>query len=118
MKPNTDNNTQEASSTAPAGYAKPRWGLGEAADKQMELMEAILRRHDAAVEHSFAVTKDAEAKEIVEEGVEHFMAASAGVAPQQKLMVGVKYCLGALKEWRKRGPEGASHTEKLIDTAS
>lgn len=93
------------------GSAKPRWGMGEAADKQMELLEAILRRHDAAVEHSFAVTKDAEAKEIVEEGVEHFMAASAGVAPQQKLMVGVKYCLGALKEWRKHGPEGASQTD-------
>lgn len=84
--------------------------MGEAADKQMALLEAILKRHDAAVEHAFKAEGDTESKEIVEEGVQNFMAASAGVAPQQRLMVGVKYCLLALQEWRLKGPEGDSQT--------
>lgn len=90
----------------------PRWDMGCDADKQMELLCAILRRQDAATEHSFAVTKDQEAKEIIEEGVAHFMAASAGVAPAQRLMVGVKYCLLALDEWRKHGPAGKTQDAK------
>jgi len=76
------------------------------AARLMGIMEAILKRYDAATEHAFAVTKDAEAKEIIDEGVENFMAASAGVAPAQRMMVGVKYCLIALKDWREHGPEG------------
>lgn len=90
----------------------PRWGLGQAVDRQMDLMEAMLKHYDRATEHAASQEGNAEAGEIIAEGVEHFMAASAGVAPAQRLMVGVKYCLLALKEWRLHGPEGESQNDK------
>lgn len=111
MTTKNDNSTKEARSSAAHGSETPRWGLGRAVEIQMSLMEAVLKHYDDATNYSAAQDGNAEAGEIIAEGVEHFMAASAGVAPAQRLMVGVKYCLLALKEWRLHGPEGESQNE-------
>ena len=113
MTTKNDNSTQEASSSAAHGSETPRWGLGQAVGRQMDLMEAMLKHYDLATEHAAAQDGNAEAGEIIAEGVEHFMGASVGVAPAQRLMVGVKYCLLALQEWRLHGPEGESPNEKV-----
>lgn len=99
--------TREETVPSPArGSETPRWGLGDAANLKMDVIEMVLQNYDDATEHSIAQPGNAEAGEIIREGVENFMGASVGVAPAQCLMIGVKYCLRALENWKKYGPEG------------
>lgn len=94
--------------TTPAKY-----GFDRDADRAIELTHALLRAINCALDKAaqspgLALT-DAERVEVadtINQGLESFQMASMGVAPFQKIAVGVKYLIRALDECKTKGPLG------------
>ena len=88
--------------------------MNEELDRLTVLMEAVLRKWDGLGTDSAARLCPDDASELIgicAEGVASFEAASAGVSPVQKAMVGVQYTINALREWREQGA-GFSSVER------
>lgn len=87
-----------------------RYGLSEAGDRALAALEKLLREHDAGLLSSMLELKPEDCREVMEccdQGVASFEKASKGVAPMQKVAVGIAYTVNALREWRQRGPLSA-----------
>lgn len=81
-------------------------GLDEQYDKFTVIMEEVLRRWNSRGTHNAMHLCPDDAAEFIStcaEGVASFEAASKGVSPVQKVLVGVEYTINALRQWRERG---------------
>ena len=90
-----------------SGKTPPNYGMCEAANRRLAEVEKILRETDADMMAGMLDLKPEDAREMMEicdDGVASIKAASEGVAPAQKVMVGVAYTVDALREWREKGP--------------
>jgi hypothetical protein len=66
----------------------------------------VLRRWDSRVTTNAIHLRPDDAAEVIgicAEGVASFEAASEGVSPVQKVLVGVQYTINALRQWREQG---------------
>ncbi len=83
-------------------------GMDEEHDRLTVLMEEVLCRWDVwGTQNAMQLCPDdaGEFIGICAEGVASFEAASEGVSPVQKALVGVQYTINALRQWRERGVE-------------
>jgi hypothetical protein len=89
------------------GNAGPDYGMDQPANRALAALEKMLRQHDAGVLAGIVRLDGKDAREMMEicdEGVASIEAASQGVAPVQKVIVGIAYTVNALREWREKGP--------------
>ena len=85
----------------------PDYHLGKSKNESMAAFEKVLWQFEGKNLAACFALKESERNEIMsicDEGVASFEAAADGVAPLQRVMVGVQYTLNALKEWREKGP--------------
>jgi hypothetical protein len=81
-------------------------GLDEQHDRFTVVMEEVLRRWDSRGTHNAMHLSPDDAAEFIAvcaEGVASFEAASEGVSPVQRVLVGVQYTINALRQWREQG---------------
>jgi len=89
------------------GNAGPDYGMDQPANRVLAALEKMLRQYDASVLAGIVRLDGKDAREMMEicdEGVASIEAASQGVAPVQKVIVGIAYTVNALREWREKGP--------------
>jgi len=79
-------------------------------------LSSIIRHFDGASKFSCNKLNNPEVEEIINEGVEHFKKASEGVAPFQMLIVGIRYCVYAIEEWKKTGALGDKKQDLTPET--
>lgn len=86
----------------------PSYGFGDKSqDAKIEFMRQYLTQWVSFIEEQQKKVLGAdndEAIEIYREGVRAFHGASDGCAPLQKFMVGLRYTLDAIEEWKRVGP--------------
>lgn len=89
------------------GGSGPNYGMCQAANRALAALEKKLRETDADMLAGMLDLRPEDAREIMEvcdQNVASIETASQGVAPAQKVIVGVAYTLNALREWREKGP--------------
>ena len=85
----------------------PNYHMDKSKNESMAAFEKVLWQFEGKKLAACFKLSESDQKEILsicDEGVASFEAASAGVAPLQRVIVGVQFTLNALKEWREKGP--------------